>query len=159
MHVPRFSSSGTSTQMDMALPASERGSRWPPWPQHHSAISISFRLDQTKTRPAPVPSGQAGKLAGQACQAAYAERSNQGGNALTAARSPSHDFMIRPRRQVARRNSRDRLKRRASPSPASYLPVSWSCFPSGWRRYCRPSANGPSLALIDLWGPSKLPRQ
>lgn len=52
VHVPRFSSTGTSTHMDMALPANERSIGWPPWPQRHSAISISFRLDQTKTRPA-----------------------------------------------------------------------------------------------------------
>lgn len=48
----------------MAFPANGRGIGWPPWPQHHSAISISFRLDQTKTRPPPVPSGLAGWLAG-----------------------------------------------------------------------------------------------
>lgn len=55
VHVPRFSSTrdlDASAHMDMALPASERSIGWPPWPQRHSAISISFRLDQTKTRPA-----------------------------------------------------------------------------------------------------------
>lgn len=139
----------------MAFPANGRGIGWPPWPQHHSAISISFRLDQTKTRPAPVPSGQAGLAGWLPCPAsASAERSNQGGNALTGNKIPSHDFMIRPRRQVAscQRISRDRVaqEERHSASPCPVLPASAE-FPSRprcWRRqlrYCRLTANAPPL--------------
>lgn len=70
LDVPRFSLiliNRISKQPKHGRPCQRTGHLVAPWPQHHSAISISFRPAQTKTR-APVPR----------CQVACSERSNKG---------------------------------------------------------------------------------
>lgn len=126
VHVPRFSSTGTSTQVDMALPASERSIGWPPLtaaplgylhqlparPDQNLSCSCSIRSSGSSACPARPP----------ASQPADAERSNKGGHRANSNKVPCHDFMIRPRRQVAQRNSRDRLAPSCRPSLAQSCP-------------------------------------
>lgn len=85
VHVPRFSSTRTSTQVDKALPASERSTGWSPL----AAAPLGY-LHQLPARPDQNLSCScsiwSGWLAGQPALPAYAERSNKGGIALTLAR-------------------------------------------------------------------------
>lgn len=89
VHVPRFSSTGTSTQDGHGPPCQRTGH----WVAPLAAAPLGY-LHQLPARPdqnsclLPVPSGQA-RRARQPALPAAAERSNKGGNALTVTRSPA----------------------------------------------------------------------